>query len=104
MTEVVLLRNRHPADELADVRAEIKQLQIKEVKLRSRLLADDADRIGMEYEAVIRDGGQNRLNISAVIAHFGADALKPFYRKVACQIVMLKRVAHNGARNGDTNA
>jgi hypothetical protein len=68
--------------------------------LRSVLLADDADRIGLEYEAVIRDGGQNRLNVSAVIAHFGADVLKPFYRKVACQAVTLKRAAHKEVRNG----
>jgi len=29
------LRNRHPADELADVRAEIKQLQIREASSSS---------------------------------------------------------------------
>jgi hypothetical protein len=45
----MMLRNRHPADELADVRAEIKQLKIREAELRTTLSAPDADRHGIQY-------------------------------------------------------
>jgi hypothetical protein len=46
------MRNRHLADELADVRAALKPLKARdEAELRSQLLADDADRFGLEWEA-----------------------------------------------------
>jgi hypothetical protein len=89
-------RNRHPADELADVRAEIKQLEDREAQLRNALIADGADRSGVQYEAVIFEQRQERLDTKAVIEHFGADALRPFYRKITCKTVRLKR--HAAAR------
>ena len=66
-----MFRNHHPADELADVRAEIKQLQIREAELRSELLADGADRCGVQWEAVIQDRSQDLLDVKAAVAHFG---------------------------------
>ena len=56
-------RNRHPADELADIRSEIKQLEIREAELRNELLADGTDRVGVQYEAFIRTQTQRRLDI-----------------------------------------
>lgn len=47
------LSNIHPADALAEVRAEIKALQVKETFLRERLLADGASLIGEAYEASV---------------------------------------------------
>lgn len=72
-------RNRHAADELADVRLEIRDLKIREAELRTELLADGADRIGDQYEAVVATSMQHRLDIKAVIAYYGEDAMTRFY-------------------------
>jgi hypothetical protein len=92
-----MLRNRHAADLLADVRAEIKQLQIREAELRNELLADGADRHGVQWEAVIKDRKQERLDLKAAIAHFGKDAMKPFMRKVKATEVRLIRTRRAAA-------
>jgi hypothetical protein len=87
-----MLRNRHAADLLADVRAEIKQLEIREAELRAELLAPDADRRGVQWEAVIRGGTQERLDAKAAIAHFGKDAMRPFMKTINLRHVRLRRV------------
>ena len=86
-------RNRHPADDLADVRNEIKQLEIREAEIRAELLADAADRIGVQYEAYIRDQTQRRLDIPALIERFGADTIGSFYRKTSVRTLRLRRVS-----------
>jgi hypothetical protein len=83
--------NRHPADALADVRLEIRELKIRESELRTELLADGADRNGVEYQAVVLGSTRDRLDVAAVIEHFGADALRPFMRQSTCTVVKLKR-------------
>ena len=40
------MSNRHPADRLADVRSEIKQLEAEEEQLRAYLLEHPQDRTG----------------------------------------------------------
>jgi hypothetical protein len=92
-----MFRNHHPADELADVRAEIKQLQIREAELRSELLADGADRCGVQWEAVIKDYSQDRINAKAAIAHFGREALRPFMKQVKATEVRLTRARAKAA-------
>jgi hypothetical protein len=83
--------NRHAADELADTRDQIKQLETRESELRATLIADGADRRGDQYEALIETRDQNRLNLAAVVEHFGANALRPFYEKRGYVYVKLKR-------------
>jgi hypothetical protein len=92
MTAATTLRNRHPADELADVRAEIKELEAREAKLRGVLIAAGANRIGVQFEAVVWDRHPRQLDAKALAAHFGADALAPFYRKVDRKIVKLRQL------------
>jgi hypothetical protein len=96
-----MLRNRHPADALADVRAEIKQLQIQEAELRNELLQADADRRGLEWEAWVWNCNQERLNIKAVKEHFG-DAIKPFLRPSKIQNVRLRRAQKPGQNRRKT--
>jgi len=42
------MQNRHPADRLADVRSEIKRLEVEEEGLRAYLLEHPSDRTGEE--------------------------------------------------------
>ena len=84
------LRNRHPADELADVRAEIKQLQIREAELRHELL-NGADPYGVQWQPSVWSKINKTLDSRRVIAHFGQDAMRPFFREIAVRAVHLKR-------------
>lgn len=78
----MLLRNRHPADALADVRAEIKQLKIREAELRHELLkAHESDRRGVHWRARVRNITLEHLDAKAAIKHFGQEAMNPFMRK-----------------------
>lgn len=82
--------NRHPADALFDVRAEIKILKAREEKLRVQLLAPDADRVGAEWEAQINHQERERLDSKAVVEHFGREALRPFLKTGEVDVLRLK--------------
>jgi len=71
------LTNRHPVDELADVRAQIKVLQEHEARLRAVVLRGDCALAGDDYVANIKIKPQSRVDLPALQKHFGA-ALKPF--------------------------
>src|SRR4051812_12808611 len=74
-------RNRHPVDELADVRAEIKTLQAREAELRAVLLADGADLSGSEHYARVTVSERETLDAKAITEALGKDALSRFMRK-----------------------
>ena len=83
-------QNRHPADQLADVRAEIRALQQREDELR-RQLVESGDLTGAEWKAQIVNRTQERLDCDAVIKHFGKTALQPFLKRLEFEQVYLKR-------------
>lgn len=84
--------NRHPVDELADVRSEIKQLETREAELRQELMADGADRVGDQYEAFTQDLRRRRLDIPALIERLGPDTVNSFYRANAVRYLRLRPV------------
>lgn len=76
--------NRHPADELARVREQIKELQERERELKAELAAlPEAERVGRHYacEVTVRD--VRRLNqsmlIEAAVAAIGEEAVEACY-------------------------
>jgi hypothetical protein len=74
-----VMTNRHPADEMADIREQIKVLKTREAELRHTLLnAEQADRIGEEWIAEIRQSKRKQLDTDALKEHFGPEALQPF--------------------------
>jgi len=60
-SKIRLLRNRHPADQIADVRAEIKQLELREEELRQWLIAHPDDLVGETVEARLKISSRKRL-------------------------------------------
>ena len=46
--------NRHPADELGDLRADIRRLKAREAELRERFIASGATVRGDETEVIVR--------------------------------------------------
>jgi hypothetical protein len=89
---VVALRNRHPADELADVRADIKRLELRELALRQQLVESPAaDRAGELFIAKVSPYTKQHLDAAALRRHFGEAALAPFYRQPGGAVVRLSR-------------
>jgi hypothetical protein len=85
------LRNRHAADELAEVRAEIKALETRQEELRQILLAaEPKDRIGVAFGAEVYTTETTRLDRKGIKQHFGADALEPFTQHVVTDTVRLE--------------
>jgi hypothetical protein len=85
------------ADQLANIRVEIKQPEIREAKLRAQLLAaGDADRRGVQWQASVRTLTYQKIDTKAAIKYFGEAALAPC--PVTSQNVSLRRV-----KNSDQN-
>lgn len=70
------MKNRHPADELAEVRAEIRTLKDREGVLRGELL--ECSKVGVDFVARFVPYRRRRLDFRALEKHFGADVLEPF--------------------------
>ena len=67
--------NRHPADRLADIRAELKRLESEEAGLRSYLLKHPHDRIGSEYVATVGEQCRRRIDLKRLADEIGASVL-----------------------------
>lgn len=84
------MQNRHPADELSDVRAEIKRLTEREQELRSYLLEHPQDRIGVEHTATIGEQRRSRVDLKALADEIGHSILQRFTHFTSCRTVRLR--------------
>ena len=84
------MQNRHPADELADVRSEIRHLEDREEQLRSYLLEHPHDRKGVDYEALIGTQQRKRVDLKALADEIGASLLQRFTRYATITMVKLR--------------
>lgn len=83
------LSNVHPADALAEVRSEIKALQVKEAMLREKLLADRSNLVGDAYEAIVDHQKTMRLDQEKLTKALGD--LAPFKSESVLVMVRVKR-------------
>ena len=84
------MANRHPADEIADIRDQIAVLKTRETKLRDALLnAEQSERIGEEWIAEITQRKSTLLDKAALKKHFGLEALQPFMRESVTKSIKL---------------
>jgi hypothetical protein len=89
--------NRHPADQLGEVRALLRALRWRECELRRQLLDTD-DRDGEEWQAYLRTRGYMRVtDVQAALDRLG-DALAPFVKTVESTAVMLRRSGRRRTR------
>ena len=73
-----MISNLHPADELHDVRAQIKALEDCEAELRAKLLSGECGLAGDAYTAWIAEQEQARFDRTAAREALGDDVLAPF--------------------------
>ena len=84
------MQNRHAADRLADVRVEIKKLELEEAKLRAYLLEHPSDRTGEEHIAVIGSQSRKRVDLKVLADEIGASILQRFTTFRSAMIVRLQ--------------
>ena len=87
------MQNRHPADRLADVRFEIKRLEVEEAKLRAYLLEHPHDRVGEEHIAVIGSQSRKRVDLKGLADEVGASLLQRFTTFRSAMVVRLQQRA-----------
>jgi hypothetical protein len=85
------MENRHPVDELAEIRAERRKLAEHEEALRVRLLRSNADLVGQDYEARVQIFERMELNRSALEARFGTAQVRACEQVVAHRIISLTK-------------
>lgn len=78
--QVGLGRNRHPVDELADVREELRKLKVREDELRAEILSGDHGLVGDQFEASVRETSAERIDTGELKKRWGMDKLQPFVR------------------------
>jgi hypothetical protein len=82
---------RHPVDQLADIRAEIKLLKQREEALRSEVLASPEDLSGDENEATVCETAVERVDLDLMKRELGLLFLRPFLRQQVQISVRLKQ-------------
>jgi hypothetical protein len=87
------LSNRHPADELADIRSEIRQLEDREKELRAYLLEHPEDRIGVEHIASVGSQTRKRINLKGLADEIGLSLLQRFTSFSSSIVVRLRERA-----------
>lgn len=86
-------RNRHPVDELADVRAAIRDLQAREAELKEIVVHLDGCRLeGDDFEGVVTWATAERVDTAALRKHLGEDGIKPFLKPTSTVTVRVKAI------------
>jgi hypothetical protein len=91
------MQNRHPADELADARTEIRRLKEREQELRSYLLEHPQDRNGVEFVATIGEQRRSHVDLQALAAEIGHSLLQRFTSFSSVTMVRLRERKEDAA-------
>ena len=83
--------NRHPVDELAEIRVERRRLGMRELALRNRILRGDVDLNGEEHRAEIKAFEREELDRAKLEQRFGRAAVAECTRTVEYQVISLSR-------------
>ena len=85
--------NRHPADRLGDIRAEIRKLEEEERGLRAWILEHPEDRQGTDYIVSIASQSRKRVDLKALADEIGASLLQRFTSYTSFLAVRLRERA-----------
>jgi hypothetical protein len=93
MAELVRLENtnRHPVDELADLRETMKRLKVREDELREMIISKKCSRQGDEHTAFVETKRSERLDKKQVVQEFGRERLRHFLTATEAVYVTVKR-------------
>jgi hypothetical protein len=83
--------NRHPVDQLAEIRAEKRRLSERENALRVRLLMTGADLLGDEHMAAVTTFTRPEINQRLLEQCFGRAAVAACTQTVEYRVVTLRK-------------
>jgi hypothetical protein len=75
------LPNRHPVDELADVRKQQRQIEERIEELRGLIISGACGLVGAEHAATLKVRTNRRVDIKELQREFGEEAIAPFVRE-----------------------
>lgn len=93
MAEVKILstgKNRHPVDELADIRDEMRKLKVREEIIRCMLIDGACSQNGDTHVATVRTAVIERIDTEALKKELGMQVLRPYVRKAEMTTVRTK--------------
>ena len=77
-----MIPNRHPCDELADVRTKIRELETREATLRQELLqAGPQGLSGDEWQGYVKVSSREDFDLEAAKRCLGQAVLRPYLRR-----------------------
>jgi hypothetical protein len=82
--------NRHPADQLADIRSKIRRLQDREEELRDWLLEHPEAHQGEEFQVEVGTQQRRKVNLRGLADAIGASVLERFTRCTTVTVVKLR--------------
>ena len=83
--------NRHPVDELADLRADIKRLEDRADTLRRMILDGKCGLVGADHYASIRTTQRESLDAKSLRREFGEEALRRFTVTRVSEVVSVNK-------------
>jgi transcription elongation GreA/GreB family factor len=89
------LPNRHPVDELADLRKQNRQIEQRIEELRELIISGACDLIGDEHTATLKVRTGQRVNIRELQRAFGAKAVAPFVREHRATYVIIQELEND---------
>jgi Mn-dependent DtxR family transcriptional regulator len=81
------LRNRHPVDELYDIRQEIQDLKKMEKRLRDKIISGTCSLYGDQYEAVICNHERHIVDVDAIRREMGPEWVRRFMKITTVTVV-----------------
>jgi hypothetical protein len=84
------LPNRHPVDELADLRKQNRQTEQRIEELRKLIISGACGLVGDEHTAILKVRTGQRVNIRELQRAFGAKAVAPFVREHRATYVIIQ--------------
>jgi len=85
-----MIMNRHPVDELAEIRATIRYLQERADTLRAAILAGACLLSGEQHLATVTTQSTRRFDKAAAIRALGMERLRPFMSEAQVKIVKVR--------------
>lgn len=85
--------NRHPVNELADIRAEMRRLKAREDEIRETILGGSCGLSGDQHDADVHVTTTERVDTTALRKEMGLERLRPFLRKSEVRTIRISQRA-----------
>jgi hypothetical protein len=86
--------NRKPADRLAEIREQIRALEVEEAELRQSFLDGEHDLVGDDHQVIITASVMERIDVKSLRRDFNPSALRPYLKTTNTTFVRTELKRH----------